>query len=134
MKKIFLILIMAAAFTQVRAQSITSLTWSGYGNTLDTVTNTGTRYAGVTITKPAASLAIVLKVTKISGTVGGTISWQGSNNGTDYATISTTSPSDATANYLYSVTGQPPYKYYRASWTGTGTMSASIAGTYVIFR
>lgn len=135
MKKIFsvLILVLCISFAS-NAQTARALAWSGYGNALDTVTNTGTKYAGVTISNPAFGFNFVLKVTKISGTVGGTISWQGSNNGTDYATISTTTPSDTTANYQYNVVGRPPYKYYRASWTGTGTMSASVSGTYVVLQ
>lgn len=132
MKKLLIIVCVLFAFG-ANAQ-VGTLSWSGYGNALDTVTNTGTKYATVTITKPAYGFNFVLKVTKISGTVGGTISWQGSNNGTDYVTLSTSSPSDASANYTYSVLANPNYKYYRASWTGTGTMSASVAGTYNIVR
>lgn len=134
MKKLIFLLMAVLALSAARSQSVTTLTWSGYGNTLDTVTNTGTKYAGFTNSRPASAVSIFLKVTKISGTVGGTISWQGSHDGTNYVSISTTSASDATANYQYNVVGQPPFKYYRASWTGTGTMSASVSGSYIIWR
>ena len=129
-KFLFIAVIVLAASLSSNAQ-VGTLTWSGFGNTLDTVTNAGTKYAGVTIgATPPKAFNFLIKVTKISGTVGGTISWQGSNNGTDYVTISTSSPSDASANYQYSVSGWTPFKYYRVSWTGTGTMSASVQGTY----
>lgn len=126
---------MVAFFSIGSNAQVTTLSWSGYGNALDTVTNTGTKYASVTVgTTPNKAFSIVVKVTKISGTVGGTISWQGSNNGTDYATITTTTATDATANYSYAIYTPAAYKYYRVSWTGTGTMSASIAGSSFVVR
>lgn len=128
MKKIIgIIAIICLSFT-AKAQ-VTTLTWSGYGNTLDTVTNTGTKYASFSSLNASRALSIVVKVTKISGTVGGTISWQGSNDGTNYVTITTSSPSDASANYTYAIYTPAAYRYYRVSWTGTGTMSASISGS-----
>ncbi len=134
MKKVFLIMSFAFALCFGANAQVGSLTWSGNSGTLDTVTNSGTRTATVSITKPAYGFNFVLKVLKISGTVGGTISFQGSNNGTDYANLSTTSASDASANYTYSVLSNPNYRYYRISWTGTGTMAASVQGTYYIVR
>jgi len=129
MKKLIIILIAAFCFSFAANSQATTLSWSGYGNALDTVTNAGTKYASVSVGSPASAFSIVVKVTKISGTVGGTISWQGSNDGTNYATITTTTPSDASANYSYAIYTPAAYRYYRVSWTGTGTMSASIAGT-----
>ena len=127
-KLIAIILICAGLGVQANAQSATTLTFSN-GLALDTVDNTETHYASATVQSPAAGVALVVKVLKISGTVGGVISWQGSNDGTVYATIETDTASDASANYSYAVSGGAPYKYYRVSWTGTGTMSASISGT-----
>ncbi len=127
-KLIFALMIIGFAFTSKAQNPAVTLSWSGHGNALDTVTNTGTKYASVQVTKTPKAFSIVVKVTKISGTVGGTISWQGSNNGTDYVTISTSSPSDASANYSYVIYTPTAYKFYRVSWTGSGTMSASISG------
>lgn len=103
------------------------LTTTSYGNTLDTVSNTATK-----VTTPSDGLIQNWKngltaevvVTKISGTVGGTLALQGSMNGTDWVTIGTaTTPTDATNNYGFNTTVR--YYYYRISWAGTGTMSAS---------
>src|SRR3569833_2149815 len=44
---------------------------------------------------------IVLSTTKISGTIAGTVAWQGSNDGVKFATISTTALVDASTNYQY---------------------------------
>lgn len=107
-----------------------ALTTTAYGNALDTVDNTeqhvtttaegrvGTWKTGVT-----ASCTVL----KISGTVGGTLALQGSMSGAagDWVTIGTaTTPSDGSANYGFNTTTR--YYYYRISWTGTGTMSASM--------
>lgn len=130
MKKIISILLICLVCAgTVSAQSATALTWSN-GLALDTVDNTETHYAGFQAYSPVTGVSLVVKVLKISGTVGGTISWQGSNDGTVYATITTSTASDGSANYSYAVSDGAPYKYYRVSWTGTGTMSASVSGTY----
>lgn len=134
MKKLLIILLIGLSFGFSANAQVGTLTWDAYGNTLDTLDNTETRYTTVAISRPAYGFNFVLKVLKISGTVAGTIAYQGSNDGTVYANISTTSATDASANYTYSVATFPPYKYYRISWTGSGTMSASVSGTYNIVR
>jgi hypothetical protein len=63
-------------------------------------------------------------VTKISGTVGGSLGLYGSMDGTNWSLIgSASTPSDASANYSFNTTAA--WYYYRISYTGTGTMSAS---------
>lgn len=107
----------------------------------DTVSNTATVY----ITSPAMpsknpmkaqETIIQVNVTKISGTVGGTISLQGSLDGTNYKALNTAetqtalatiTATDATNVYHWRLNGNP-FVYYRISWTGTGTMSASFSG------
>ena len=123
------IVIMTALLMFSFASQAQTLTWSGYGNTLDTVTNAGSRSAtAVTVSAPAKAFSMQVAVTKISGTVGGTVKWQGSNNGTDWYTISTDTMTDASAVYAYSIATAAPFNYYRALVTGTGTMSASVKG------
>lgn len=111
---------------------------------LDTVTNSGT---GTLTTRamispaPAVTTTFVVAVTKISGTVGGTITLQGSFSPTtgfkalttpNTATaLATYTAADASADYHWIISGSP-YPYYRVSWTGTGTMSASF--TAKLFR
>lgn len=104
----------------------------------DTVTNTGTG----TVTSPRISgagsnVTIVLVLTEISGTTAGTVTIQGSLDGTNWKAIPTvetqTSITTATALDVASQVftwrlASSPYLYYRASWTGSGTMAATIAG------
>lgn len=135
MKKFLFIagLIAAIAFvpaTQVKAQMFTPalMTTTAFGNTLDTVDNTEQH-----VTTPADGkyvnwrngVTFQVIVTKISGTVGGTLALQGSMDGTNWTTIGTaTTPSDASANYGFNTTQK--WYYHRISYTGTGTMSASM--------
>lgn len=123
-------LLIAAAPAMVQAQMTVpkTLTTTAFGNALDTVDNTEQH-----VTTPADGLiknwktGVTAKVVakKISGTVGGTLVLQGSMDGTEWVTIgSGASVSDASANYSFNTTVR--FYYYRISWTGTGTMSASM--------
>lgn len=111
---------------------------SSYDLTSDTCTNAGTTYVGLTVNNYYETVTIQAVVTKISGTVAGTVTVQGSNDGTnfvtvdsDYITSSTLSPTNQTTNTkIFIITGSP-YKYYRLSYTGSGTMSATLKG-YVL--
>lgn len=105
-----------------------TLTTTAFGNALDTVDNTEQH-----VTTPADGLIknwgtgvtaeVVTK--KISGIVGGTLVFQGSMDGTEWVTIgSAASVSDASTNYSFNTTVR--WYYYRVSWTGAGTMSASM--------
>lgn len=106
--------------------------------TSDTTANTGTSYVGLGVQKWYNTVTIQSVVTKISGTVAGTVTLQGSIDGTNYVTVNSSyadvtsySPTDvATSSKLFVVTGSP-YRYYRLSYTGAGTMSASHRG-YVL--
>lgn len=116
--------------SSVKAQAFTPslVTTTAYGNTLDTVDNTEqhvTTTAEGRITNWRTGITYEVIVAKISGTVGGTLALQGSMDGTNWATIGTaTTPSDASANYGFNTTQK--WYYFRISWTGTGTMSASM--------
>lgn len=106
--------------------------------TSDTTTNTATSYVGLGVSNWYNTVTIQSVVTKISGTVAGTVTLQGSIDGTNYVTVSSSyadvtsySPTDvATSSKIFIVTGSP-YRYYRLSYTGAGTMSASHKG-YVL--
>lgn len=103
---------------------------------LDTVTNTATNY----VTSPIIvagknTVTVSIVVTKISGTVGGTISLQGSLDGTNFKALNTAetqtalatiTATDASNVYHWRLTTNP-FTYYRVSWTGTGTMAASFS-------
>ena len=99
----------------------------------DTVTNTG---VGVLTTKRVTgtgAVTIQVNVTKVSGTVGGTISLQGSLDGTNFKALNTEETQTALAtitatdasNVYHWRLSKSPFLYYRVSWTGTGTMVAT---------
>jgi hypothetical protein len=101
----------------------------------DTIANSATGYIGLGIEQYYENVTIQAVVTRLSGTAGGTVTVQGSINGTDYVTVKAayiTSTSLSVANAvtntkLFVVTGSP-YRYYRLSYTGTGTMSCKLNG------
>jgi len=103
----------------------------------DTVTNTGTgTLSSIRVNGPGDNVTIVVTCTEISGTTAGTITIQGSLDGTNYKAIPTnetqTSITTATALDVASQVftwrlASSPYLYYRVSWTGSGTMAASFA-------
>lgn len=140
MKRIALLLVAMAAMVTAQAQ-VASFK-SVYNLNSDTVTNTATQYLqSPAISSAAATTTTVwVAVTKISGTVGGTITLQGSLDGTNWKAVNTVgtqtalatiTATDATNTYHWILQGSP-FQYYRVSWAGTGTMSASF--TAQIFR
>jgi len=103
--------------------------------TFETVVNTGTAaLTSVFISPaPATTTTFWVAVTKVSGTVGGTISLQGSFDGTNWKAVNTpntqtalatVTATDASNTYHWILQGSP-FPYYRVSWTGTGTMNAT---------
>jgi hypothetical protein len=135
MKKLLIIALFAAIASAATAQITVKaipLTTTSYSNALDTVTNTGTKGTNA-IKAPNWRTGVTAQVvvTKISGTVGGTLSLQGSMDGTNWSTIgSASTPSDASANYSFNSTAA--WYYYRLYWAGTGTMSASFK-SFILF-
>lgn len=101
----------------------------------DTTTDTGVSYVSLGVSQWYNTIAIQSVVTKISGTVAGTVTLQGSLDGINYSTVnsnyvtaSSYSPTNvATSTFRFIVTGSP-YRFYRLSYTGAGTMSASHRG------
>lgn len=140
MKKIKLFFVLLAlAFGVSMATAQTTVTFYqplGTNLTSDTVTNTGTAYLTTRVLGNKANVTttvIQVVVTKISGTVGGTISLQGSIDGTNFkalptketaTALATITAADASSTYHWRI-DHNPYSYYRVSWTGTGTMAAS---------
>lgn len=111
--------------SQVKAQAPTEVTTTSYGNKLDTVVNAATKVTtalrAVNFRTGVTAQAVV---TKISGTVGGSIGLYGSMDGVKWNLIgSAQTPSDASVNYKFTTTER--WYYYQLSYAGTGTMSAS---------
>lgn len=94
---------------------------------LDTVTNAGAKTQSLTLSGYWTFVTIQVDVTKISGTVGGSIVLQGNDGvGTKYVTIgSAVTPTDATASYVFSV-APSNFAKYRVVYTGASTMAASV--------
>lgn len=120
---------------------------STYNLALDTVTNTGTKTLTGRITLPYKTVSVGITVTKVSGTLAGTVTLQGSIDGVNYATVPTAYIETVTSQAPYTVTGAatftvPDYSaptkiftingsrfiYYRLSYTGSGTMVGTIKG------
>jgi len=139
MKKLIILLFVGlVAFSAIETKAQVYSFLSPYSFATDTVTNTATAYVSTLNAispAPATSTTIWIIVTKISGTVGGTITLQGSIDGTNWkamntvdtqTALATITATDATNTYHYRLAGSP-FPYYRVTWTGTGTMSATIA-------
>jgi hypothetical protein len=103
----------------------------------DTITNTGTDYVSLTLNGWYQTVSIQVRCTKLSGTIAGTVTLQGSNDGTNFVTVNTaytqgvsstlTCTNQTTNTKVFVVIGAP-YKYYRLSWTGSGTMAGTLRG------
>jgi adenylyl- and sulfurtransferase ThiI len=118
------ILLMA---TQSQAQVYSSTLAAG-----DTVVDAGTAAKVINITGDYKGVVFNPVFTKISGTVAGTIKLQGSLDGstyTDVASQTLTATNIATGQTLWYVTA-PLARYYKITWTGTGTMSAVLSYKY----
>lgn len=101
----------------------------------DTVANSATGYITYPLSDYYEQVAIQAVATKLSGTAGGTVTVQGSLDGTNFVTVKAayitsstlTVLNQTTTSKIFVITGSP-YKYYRLSYTGTGTMSVKIRG------
>lgn len=119
---------------------------SPYSHTTDTITNTATNYVTLQVQNWYETITFQATVTYISGTPAGTVTLQGSNDGVNYVTVPTGylsnlsnygtggSATYTVTNYVgrqagYFVVIGNPFNYYRLSYTGSGTMSCSLAGT-----
>lgn len=130
-----MILSMAFMFPPAETNAQTTLVSPVYGNPSDTVTNTAANYLYVKITGYRETVTITTNLTKISGTLGGTLVPIGSNDGVNFYDISQKSSDTVT---VANVAAQGKayvcakgFQYYGVRWTGTGTMSGSFTGTLI---
>lgn len=128
---------MSFAFTpQVNAQ-IDLL--SQYGKTVDTVSNTATKYlTSGKIDGMFKSVTVYVDLTEISGTTGGTISIEVSGKGSNYApfynskdTTYTFTAADVTSQSFRFQLYDWGDVYLRVKYTGSGTMSTKISAYYI---
>lgn len=133
MKKILLLSLVCFLALSAKCQTVNLYNALGSTTLLtDTVTNTGTGLVQADGNRLRGNTtSIQFTATKISGIVAGTIALHGSNDGTNYASISSTTftaTDVATQSGVWQLTGSP-VKHYRVTWTGAGTMSATIKAT-----
>lgn len=102
------------------------------------VTNGGVATATATINGKYETATIQAVFTKTSGTLAGTATLQASLDGTNYATVATQATVAGAATYTVTdvasqsvifIINKAPYRFYRVSWTGTGTMVGTISAT-----
>lgn len=136
MKKIFLISFLALFTMLTHAQTEAKTMLGSNGLAIDTVSNTGTETWTLKVPGYAKTVAVQFVATKISGTVAGSVTLQGSLNGSNWATVpsqnafTATDVASQTAVWKFDDSG---FLYYRLSWTGSGTMSAS-GRAYILTR
>lgn len=140
LKFLFIALAFVALASVAEAQSVRKDFYnSTYGSAYatDTVTNGGTGIVqSPAISGGGTSTVIWVTATEISGTTGGTITLQGSLDGTNWKAIMqpnlqtavpTITATDVASNTYHWWLSGSPFRFYRVSWTGTGTMSATLA-------
>lgn len=124
------------AFAPIKSEAQNSLISLGNSLAKDTVTNTAAKQWVKKLPGYNETIGVQLVVTKISGTLGGTIIPVVSNDGVTWSQSSVVSGS--TSFTVTDVTSQNVvfypsrgFLYYGFQWTGTGTMSGSAVGTEV---
>lgn len=135
MKNLIKILLLSAlifSFAESKAQSNLGTMLSTSSLALDTVTNTGTEVMTLAVPLSQASVTVLVKVTELTGTTAGAVKLLGSiDGGTTYAILDgagTFSPADVAGAQTFSWQIKPSaYTHYRVSYTGVGTMSATIS-------
>jgi hypothetical protein len=132
MKKLFIIACLSLIGFMANAQAVSTMKNTLYPTlTSDTVTNTGTGAVYINLLSAYSNVSIQPKVTRISGTMNSNSApkLQGSLDGTNYYDIVgdtlhiTNTGSPIVDDWLLTSQG---YKYYKVTWTGTGTMSAKL--------
>lgn len=132
MKRLFSLLLALALVAGASAQS--AMTSAAYpANTIDTVTNSATKYLVSGKVSQGATVTVAFTATEISGTTGGTATLQGSLDGAVWYTIGSayTLTDVATQTTSFKVTSACDL-YYRVAVTGTGTMSDKIAAKVLV--
>lgn len=137
MKKLLLLFVMLVGIASFGQVTGPKLSYASVGHLLstpthaatDTITNTTVKYQYAIVNGSNVHFTIQATLTKISGTVAGTVKPQGSVDGVNYVDIS-----GITAFTLTDVASQTcafpiiasPYQYYRVVVTPSGTQSTKI--------
>lgn len=111
--------------------------------TYDTVTNTGTNYLTnkFLVSGIAQTVTIQWVAVKLSGTVAGTVTLQGSLDGLNFVTLTANKTADNITYTTFTATDVASqstawvvkynvFPWYRVTWTGAGTMAATQSATF----
>lgn len=133
MKKYIMIAVLAFGLLSLQSATAQVATLTGTsGLTLDTITNAdATSFKTGKVSGNNAYL--IVKFTKLTGTVAGSVKWEGSLDNTVFFAIATDTLTDATNNYGHSfrkgaeAQGSAQWLYLRVTVATTGTSTASVS-------
>jgi hypothetical protein len=130
MKKLLGLIAVLSMFAVFTPQTSQAQSHDSYLGALDTLTNADTTTYEVTITGNKHCISFQTNVTKISGTVAGTINVYGSVDGTNYITTAIATAITITdASQVRSFTfSNNAYKKYKLQIITSGTQSCSQRG------
>lgn len=137
MKKFILGLLVCFALCSTQNASAQVITMGGSAGA---VVNTATAYNTLKVDGGYSYACVQTVITKVSGTVGGTVTLEGSVDGTNYETVdlsyvcdsvATFTPTNVATNSVIFVMNGAPYAYYRIKYVGTGTMSATVTSYFI---
>lgn len=116
------------AVSDVQAQKTANLKSVLYptSNT-DTVANSGNREQKIASVAYSPVGKIEVTVTKVSGTVAGSVVASGSVDGTTWFPLDTLTATNVASQTLHLDIGATKYWFYKIKHTGTGTMNAIIS-------
>lgn len=153
MKKIIVLLALIAAVTVgCKAQWYVQNALSEYGLASDTATNTGDVWLGVEYSGSAYTqikkdflLSVAVTTTQLTGTIAGTVTLQGSMDGTTFVNIDSTNCGvDPYVGAAYTFTAangttklwyvSTIFPYYRVFYDGSGTHTSTVAAKYQFVR
>lgn len=109
--------------------------YGAYLGALDTLTNADTTTYTVTVSGSKSIISFGTNVTRISGTVAGTVKLYGSVDGTNYTTyaVDSLALSNSSVNFLPLKLTSNPYQKYKLTIITSGTQVCS-QRTYLIYR
>lgn len=131
---ILLVGLLTCVFTSSEAQKIATLKSLSNYTVEDTVVNTTPKTQRIASNAYSPAAYIKATVTKISGTVAGTLVAAGSYSGTvtgPWYPLDTLTATDVASQEKFLEIKDTKYFYYRVLYTGTGTMSAKLRSQIV---
>lgn len=138
MKKILLLLALSLTFSISAQVTGPKLSYTSVGNLLsapthaatDTITNSTPKFQYAIVNGSNVHFTVQSTLTKISGTVAGTVKVQGSVDGVNYTDIAGQTAftlTDVASQVCSFVILSSPYQFYRVAVTPSGTQSTKIA-------